>query len=83
MHKARGSSLDKKEKSGLPQAASTATRISGTRTADERWVNQPYGTDNIRDYGCGPTAMPIVVSSLTDNIVDPAQMREKAALVLF
>lgn len=34
---------------------------------DERYASQPYGTDNIGGYGCGPTAMAIVVSSLTDD----------------
>ena len=37
---------------------------------DERYASQPYGTDNIGGYGCGPTAMSIVVSSLTDETVD-------------
>ena len=45
---------------------------------DERWANKPYGTDNIGGYGCGPTAMSIVVSSLTDDIVDPVEMAEWA-----
>ena len=31
-------------------------------------------TDNIGGYGCGPTAMAIVVSSLTDDMVDPVEM---------
>ena len=41
---------------------------------DERYANKPYGTDNIGGYGCGPTAMAIVVSSLTDDVVDPVEM---------
>ncbi|MGN0180007.1 MAG: C39 family peptidase [Monoglobaceae bacterium] len=41
---------------------------------DERYANQPYGTDNIGGYGCGPTAMAIVVSSLTNDTVDPVEM---------
>lgn len=41
---------------------------------DETYANKPYGTDNIGGYGCGPTALSIVVSSLTDEIVDPVQM---------
>ena len=45
---------------------------------DQRYANQPYGTDNIGGYGCGPTAMSIVVSSLTDEIVDPAAMAKWA-----
>ena len=45
---------------------------------DERWANKPYGTDNIGGYGCGPTSMSIVVSSLTDDIVDPIEMAQWA-----
>lgn len=41
---------------------------------DERYANQLYGTDNIGGYGCGPTSMAIVVSSLTDDMVDPVEM---------
>ncbi|MDD4509467.1 MAG: C39 family peptidase [Oscillospiraceae bacterium] len=43
---------------------------------DERYANEPYGTDNIGGYACGPTAMSIVVSSLTDDTVDPVEMAE-------
>ena len=39
-------------------------------------ANEPYGTDNIGGYGCGPTSMSIVVSSLTGDIVDPIEMAE-------
>ena len=45
---------------------------------DERYCNEPYGTDHIGGYGCGPTSMSIVVSSLTDEIVDPIEMSEWA-----
>ena len=45
---------------------------------DQRYANQPYGTDNIGGYGCGPTSMAIVVSSLTDDIVDPTAMAKWA-----
>lgn len=43
---------------------------------DERWADEPYGTDNIGGYGCGPTSMSIVVSSLTEQTVDPPAMAE-------
>ena len=43
---------------------------------DERYASQPYGTDNIGGYGCGPTAMSIVVSSLTDETMDPVAMAQ-------
>jgi len=41
---------------------------------DERFANEPYGTDHIGGYGCGPTAMAMVVSSLKSDTVDPIQM---------
>ena len=43
---------------------------------DERYANEPYGTDDIGGYGCGPTAMSIVVSSLAGDIVDPIEMAQ-------
>ena len=45
---------------------------------DQQYANKPYGTDNIGGYGCGSTSMSIVVSSLTDDIVDPVEMAEWA-----
>ena len=45
---------------------------------DQRYANQPFGTDNVGGYGCGPTSMAIVVSSLTDEIVDPIAMAKWA-----
>ena len=45
---------------------------------DERWADEPYGTDNIGGYGCGPTSMSSVVSSLTEQPVDPPAMAEWA-----
>ena len=55
-----------------------ATEVVYFNQLDERWANEPYGTDNIGGYGCGPTSMSIVVSSLTSDIVDPVEMSEWA-----
>ena len=41
---------------------------------DEQWAGQPYGTDTIGPYGCGPTVMAMVVASMTDNYTDPTTM---------
>lgn len=41
---------------------------------DERYAGKAYGTDTIGGYGCGPTAMAMVVSSLTADMVDPVEM---------
>lgn len=45
---------------------------------DERYAGKPYGTDSIGRSGCGPTAMAIVVSSLTDTTVNPEEMAKWA-----
>ncbi|MEA4845767.1 MAG: C39 family peptidase [Clostridiaceae bacterium] len=45
---------------------------------DERYAGQPYGTDNIGGYACGPTAMSIVVSSLSGDTVNPVEMAKWA-----
>ncbi len=42
--------------------------------AGEEWASQPYGSDTIGPYGCGPTVMAMVVASLTDTDTDPAAM---------
>jgi len=42
--------------------------------SDEEWAEQPYGTDPIGPYGCGPTAMAMAVASLTGTDTDPAKM---------
>lgn len=44
----------------------------------EAWADEPYGTDDIGRYGCGPTAMAIVVSSLTDEGWNPLQAAQWA-----
>ena len=46
---------------------------------DEAWAGQPYGRDHIGGYGCGPTAMSMVLSSLTGEVVDPAAVAKWAA----
>lgn len=39
-----------------------------------RWAEEPYGSDTIGRYGCGPTVMAMVVSTLTQTSIDPAEM---------
>ncbi len=41
---------------------------------DSRWKDEPYGTDKIGTHGCGPTAMAMVISSLTTETIDPINM---------
>ena len=71
---------------GLPDGYTSITSLGNVRFTDgqtevvyfnqldERYANMPYGTDDIGGYGCGPTAMSIVVSSLTSETVDPIVM---------
>ena len=54
------------------------TQVVYFNQLDSRWANSPYGTDNIGGYACGPTAMAIVVSSLTSETVDPPHMAQWA-----
>lgn len=42
--------------------------------ADATWASKPYGDDPIAIYGCGPTTMAMLVSSLTDTRINPAEM---------
>lgn len=51
-----------------------ATDVVYYNQLDGRWANEPYGTDKIGSHGCGPTAMSIVISSLSNQTVDPVYM---------
>lgn len=44
----------------------------------EPWASQPYGSDTIAGYGCGPTTMAMAVASLTDLDADPVSMAQWA-----
>lgn len=43
------------------------------QTADA-WAEKAYGSDTIGRYGCGPVAMAMVISTLTETDIDPAEM---------
>lgn len=58
--------------------ADGTTEVVYYNQLDERWKDKPYGTDNIGGYGCGPTSMSIVVSSLSAETVDPPNMAQWA-----
>ncbi len=58
--------------------ADGSTSVVYFNQLDERFVDKPYGTDNIGGYGCGPTSMTIVISTLTGETVDPIHMAEWA-----
>jgi hypothetical protein len=52
----------------------SATEVIYYNQMDKRWADKSYGTDRIGSHGCGPTAMSIVVSSLSGETVDPPTM---------
>lgn len=58
--------------------ADGSTSVVYYNQLDERFADKPYGTDKIGSHGCGPSAMAIVVSSLTNETMDPIQMSEWA-----
>lgn len=43
---------------------------------DEEWAEEKYGSDRLGGYGCGPTAMAMAVSSLTEFDMDPVLMAQ-------
>lgn len=46
---------------------------------DSRWGSKLYGKyDTIKEAGCGPTSLAMVVSSLTSRTIDPGEMAEWA-----
>lgn len=58
--------------------ADSSTEVVYFNQLDERYAGKPYGTDHIGGYGCGPTSMAIVVSSLAGETVDPERMAQWA-----
>ncbi len=55
-----------------------STEVVYYNQLDERYAGKPYGTDHIGGYGCGPTSMAMVVSSLAGETVDPERMAQWA-----
>lgn len=41
---------------------------------DEAWSDEPFGSDRIGGYGCGPTVMAMAISSMTEQTVNPAEL---------
>lgn len=62
------------ERDGLEYLTGGGMEIVYYNQTDEVWADQPYGTDRLGGYGCGPAAMAMAVSSLTGTPVDPAEM---------
>jgi len=68
-----------RSENGLEILTGGVVKLVYFNQADPTWAEEPYGTDQIGGYGCGPSAMAMAVSSLTDTVVDPAEMAQWAA----
>lgn len=64
------------ERDGQEVLTGGANEILYFNQTYERWADAAYGSDRLEGYGCGPTAMAMVVSSLTDTRVDPEEMAQ-------
>ncbi len=67
------------EEDGRTYLTGGSIRLVYFNQGDEAWRDKPFGGDPIGPYGCGPTAMAMVLSSLTDQLMDPAQTAAWAA----
>ena len=50
------------------------TQVTYFSQLDERWAGAAYGSSTVSRSGCGPASMSIVVSTLTDMVIDPPHM---------
>lgn len=62
------------ERNGVEYLTGGNWEIVYYNQTEEPWKDEPYGTDHIGGYGCGPTTMAMAVSSMTQERMDPAQM---------
>lgn len=59
---------------GLEYLTGGGVEVVYYNQTDETRSDQKYGSDPLRSHGCGPTAMAMAVSTLTDTPVDPADL---------
>ena len=64
------------ERDGVEYLTGGSWEIVYYNQTEEPWADQPYGSDHIAGYGCGPTSMAMAVSTLTGQQVDPGQMAQ-------
>lgn len=71
---AEGTNISLEERNELEILIGGTQEVIYYNQVDPEWYDQPYGSDTIGRYGCGPTVMAMAVSSLTDTIINPADM---------
>ena len=63
----------------VPTVQSLKERFLYYYQTDPQWADYLYGgNDPMSEFGCGPTAMAMVVSNLTSEIITPPEMAEWA-----
>lgn len=62
------------DRNGKEYLTGSSLEVAYYDQTDEAWAEEPYGSDTIGRYGCGPVAMAMVVSTLSDTEMDPVQM---------
>lgn len=65
-----------KEKNGHKVLTGGSLVVVYYNQADPAWADQPYGSNDIAHYACGPVAMAMTVSSMTGQTIDPVQMAQ-------
>lgn len=66
--------LEVDEETGYEIITGGTHRLYYFNQTDDQWGD--YGRDSIYGYGCGPTSMAMVVSTLTDRFVTPQEMAD-------
>lgn len=62
------------DRDGVEKLTGGVTETVYYNQGDDAWRYLPFGTDNIGGYGCGPVALAMVISSMTEYQPDPAFM---------
>ncbi len=65
-----------KERSGQEVLTGGSLVVVYYNQGDPAWADQPYGSNDIARYACGPVTMAMAVSSMTDQTTDPVQMAQ-------
>ena len=63
---------------GIEYLTGGAERFTYFNQGDAQWASVLFGVDPIAGFGCGPTALAMLISTLTDDYVTPADIADWA-----
>ena len=66
------------QRGGLELLTGGAVETVYFNQGEDPWAQGSYGPDSIRGYGCGPTSMAMLISSMGNTILDPLQAAQEA-----